>query len=115
MCVRRRHHDDASAAASAAEPDIVVPDDQIRSSVVVEVGLADNVIITGRMYVVCNVSGRGKADSVVLHGRWFQVELHGGSSICGCRPCDGQHAKRSDAHTSELQSLMRISYAVFCL
>src|SRR3546814_3228927 len=61
---------------------------------VVEVGLADNVIITGRMYEVCNVSGRGKADSVVLHGRWFQVELHGGSSICGCRHCDGQHEKQ---------------------
>src|SRR3546814_6039401 len=36
---------------------------------------------------------------------------------------DGQHearhppgqAKRSEEHTSELQSLMRISYAVFCL
>src|SRR3546814_3154254 len=26
-----------------------------------------------------------------------------------------QHAKRSEEHTSELQSLMRISYAVFCL
>src|SRR3546814_2797475 len=25
------------------------------------------------------------------------------------------HAKRSEEHTSELQSLMRISYAVFCL
>src|SRR3546814_4197361 len=46
------------------------------------------------------------------------------------RPCDGQrvlnpmadmvmpsgdHAHRSEGHTSELQSLMRISYAVFCL
>src|SRR3546814_8501778 len=39
------------------------------------------------------------------------------------RPCDGrtrQHAppawrNRSEEHTSELQSLMRISYAVFCL
>src|SRR3546814_4114229 len=32
--------------------------------------------------------------------------------------CDGMHlslAKRSEEHTSELQSLMRISYAVFCL
>src|SRR3546814_9967906 len=29
--------------------------------------------------------------------------------ICGCRGC------RSEEHTSELQSLMRISYAVFCL
>src|SRR3546814_1646220 len=28
---------------------------------------------------------------------------------------DGQHVRRSEEHTSELQSLMRISYAVFCL
>src|SRR3546814_3347134 len=27
----------------------------------------------------------------------------------------GQHRSRSEEHTSELQSLMRISYAVFCL
>src|SRR3546814_6627095 len=27
----------------------------------------------------------------------------------------GQHRARSEEHTSELQSLMRISYAVFCL
>src|SRR3546814_2954779 len=27
----------------------------------------------------------------------------------------GSHARRSEEHTSELQSLMRISYAVFCL
>src|SRR3546814_2324031 len=27
----------------------------------------------------------------------------------------GQHNYRSEEHTSELQSLMRISYAVFCL
>src|SRR3546814_4954483 len=29
--------------------------------------------------------------------------------------CDGKPEKRSEEHTSELQSLMRISYAVFCL
>src|SRR3546814_14818940 len=28
---------------------------------------------------------------------------------------DGEHRFRSEEHTSELQSLMRISYAVFCL
>src|SRR3546814_6647942 len=28
---------------------------------------------------------------------------------------DGRRARRSEEHTSELQSLMRISYAVFCL
>src|SRR3546814_3172604 len=30
-------------------------------------------------------------------------------------PGPGLRAKRSEEHTSELQSLMRISYAVFCL
>src|SRR3546814_1117088 len=30
-------------------------------------------------------------------------------------PVDGGGAIRSEEHTSELQSLMRISYAVFCL
>src|SRR3546814_8442688 len=30
-------------------------------------------------------------------------------------PIDAMTAKRSEEHTSELQSLMRISYAVFCL
>src|SRR3546814_1929967 len=29
--------------------------------------------------------------------------------------CRGGKARRSEEHTSELQSLMRISYAVFCL
>src|SRR3546814_3458960 len=41
----------------------------------------------------------------------------------GCQKCHdacvpifwGQAAGRSEEHTSELQSLMRISYAVFCL
>src|SRR3546814_2902487 len=31
------------------------------------------------------------------------------------RPLRGQSLTRSEEHTSELQSLMRISYAVFCL
>src|SRR3546814_7333165 len=32
------------------------------------------------------------------------------------RPCHrARHTSRSEEHTSELQSLMRISYAVFCL
>src|SRR3546814_4239820 len=30
-------------------------------------------------------------------------------------PARAQGARRSEEHTSELQSLMRISYAVFCL
>src|SRR3546814_4723915 len=31
------------------------------------------------------------------------------------RPCQELQSLRSEEHTSELQSLMRISYAVFCL
>src|SRR3546814_3032591 len=33
----------------------------------------------------------------------------------GDDPADGGRAVRSEEHTSELQSLMRFSYAVFCL
>src|SRR3546814_8577021 len=51
----------------------------------------------------------------------------GWSRICTCtatgtsrrprrwRRCGGRGEERSEEHTSELQSLMRISYAVFCL
>src|SRR3546814_2120211 len=36
--------------------------------------------------------------------------------VVGDRPAgDGEYHRRSEEHTSELQSLMRISYAVFCL
>src|SRR3546814_4401342 len=43
-----------------------------------------------------------------------------GAAACGegtLRPtiCNSGRASRSEEHTSELQSLMRISYAVFCL
>src|SRR3546814_4654733 len=48
------------------------------------------------------------------------------AGVCGIGLCDGLnpqgnfsqptlHHARSEEHTSELQSLMRISYAVFCL
>src|SRR3546814_3628002 len=37
---------------------------------------------------------------------------HGRKADRGCPPGG---ARRSEEHTSELQSLMRISYAVFCL
>src|SRR3546814_6988453 len=35
--------------------------------------------------------------------------------LAGFLDTDGFCSKRSEEHTSELQSLMRISYAVFCL
>src|SRR3546814_13050650 len=39
----------------------------------------------------------------------------GSPEFGGARPCRHLPALRSEEHTSELQSLMRISYAVFCL
>src|SRR3546814_10862978 len=45
-------------------------------------------------------------------GRRRQLHRHG---FPGDRRRRGRAPRRSEAHTSELQSLMRISYAVFCL
>src|SRR3546814_7695316 len=39
----------------------------------------------------------------------------GARSVVDCVPGDQLRRIRSEEHTSELQSLMRISYAVFCL
>src|SRR3546814_3469085 len=43
--------------------------------------------------------------------RWRSAQLPSGIAPFESDPC----ALRSEEHTSELQSLMRISYAVFCL
>src|SRR3546814_5646031 len=40
---------------------------------------------------------------------------HGQGTVVGRRRRTAREAGRSEEHTSELQSLMRISYAVFCL
>src|SRR3546814_6996836 len=43
------------------------------------------------------------------------VRVTAGPSRIGCREMLRPECRRSEEHTSELQSLMRISYAVFCL
>src|SRR3546814_6073849 len=58
----------------------------------------------GRPTVVNNVESLCNIAPIVVHGAdWFK-----GLS-------QGKSKDRSEEHTSELQSLMRISYAVFCL
>src|SRR3546814_6875477 len=53
---------------------------------------------------------------VPVHGSRYQPRRHRG---CETFPPESRHTPaqttRSEEHTSELQSLMRISYAVFCL
>src|SRR3546814_8362475 len=57
-------------------------------------------------------SSSGTCDSVVAEAGGVSGERHaGGDDIA--QP--GVPGARSEEHTSELQSLMRISYAVFCL
>src|SRR3546814_14927950 len=62
---------------------------------------------------------RSPTGRVAVGGRSCFVELlgealRGGHERLG-RALDRLHVGRSEEHTSELQSLMRISYAVFCL
>src|SRR3546814_7981567 len=46
---------------------------------------------------------------------WSVKRRKGQISPAAERPLDAGRMGRSEEHTSELQSLMRISYAVFCL
>src|SRR3546814_1044789 len=64
------------------------------------------------------------ADGAVARGRGVAGDLRrrGAVEARGCPPgaaaaalSAGARGARSEEHTSELQSLMRISYAVFCL
>src|SRR3546814_9152979 len=58
-------------------------------------------------------AGRAWDDGAAATGRECAAAL----ALPALEGCPGFHAscRRSEEHTSELQSLMRISYAVFCL
>src|SRR3546814_6506338 len=83
-------------------------------------GLAAHVFLGKRMFGMVGQAG-------VLHPRYLIVPLQEfcypqcvfGMAFHAQRQCfyalEHQKGIRSDEHTSELQSLMRISYAVFCL
>src|SRR3546814_7345552 len=56
----------------------------------------------GQLTTEAAVQSIGRKDVEAFHARWFH-------------PNNATLVVRSEEHTSELQSLMRISYAVFCL
>src|SRR3546814_4011419 len=63
-----------------------------------------------------DIDGRGLTDRLARHPlqggkRGFEREVDLGLGF----GCETRRRRRSEEHTSELQSLMRISYAVFCL
>src|SRR3546814_8775444 len=47
--------------------------------------------------------------------RWLRPGVRGGSDSKSADVNSWKRPRRSEEHTSELQSLMRLSYAVFCL
>src|SRR3546814_5742048 len=57
-------------------------------------------------------AGRRRPCGARLCRLWRGLYRRGAAVAVGGR---GREARRSEEHTSELQSLMRISYAVFCL
>src|SRR3546814_971647 len=61
--------------------------------------------------------GLGLAADFRDHGRLKRMRRQRAGAVAGMDAglLDMLHDARSEEHTSELQSLMRISYAVFCL
>src|SRR3546814_4528282 len=59
-------------------------------------------VLLGAQHQCCGILDQPPLDETCRHGLRPQQEA-------------GGQALRSEEHTSELQSLMRISYAVFCL
>src|SRR3546814_1651378 len=60
-------------------------------------------------------TGDAPRDRRALPKRWCTLEREGPLTIITMNRPEAMNALRSEEHTSELQSLMRISYAVFCL
>src|SRR3546814_7074791 len=77
---------------------------------------ADGVVVQERVRLVQVVDHlRALADIGVEHGA-AEVERQGHRvAVVVVRDVVAPVGQRSEEHTSELQSLMRISYAVFCL
>src|SRR3546814_9098626 len=65
-------------------------------------------------YVRVDSAGVGKSDRV-HSGAMLEVEFPQRADPLEIKAEIVEGIKRSEEHTSELQSLMRISYAVFCL
>src|SRR3546814_10725772 len=66
----------------------------------------------GSEFVVLDVPGAGRVGVSICYDMWFPETTRSLVSL-GAEVI--LHPTRSEEHTSELQSLMRISYAVFCL
>src|SRR3546814_5623290 len=62
-------------------------------------------------YSLCGHTGCGPGSVIAV----YHVRHGDFSACCAVFEAGASEGARSEEHTSELQSLMRISYAVFCL
>src|SRR3546814_6999340 len=74
---------------------------------------AVHMLLTVQKLVVEGAGAAGLAALIADPARWAGRRV--GLPICGGNIDPRILSSRSEEHTSELQSLMRISYAVFCL
>src|SRR3546814_3166436 len=74
--------------------------------------------IEGGQHDIARAAAEARVDKVG-NGVEQALAAHGGEraniGIAGVKRAGAGRVQRSEEHTSELQSLMRISYAVFCL
>src|SRR3546814_3096058 len=82
--------------------------------ILVDVTVFDAVVLTGSFAPGLYEDGNGKNLGHTVEFR-SQVELGYQFENRSRLSLGFSHTSRSEEHTSELQSLMRISYAVFCL
>src|SRR3546814_3824211 len=62
-----------------------------------------------------NVLGRPEKKRIISREKAYHGSTYLSATVTGKERHKGRFDIRSEEHTSELQSLMRISYAVFCL
>src|SRR3546814_2289721 len=98
-----------SGEERARKQGIVTPDALVRCQIAIADQCPDPEAAIGRVFDFVKIQPVD-IDQV----RWrFDLQLHEVQQVGP--PGDEARARRSEEHTSELQSLMRISYAVFCL
>src|SRR3546814_6239972 len=77
--------------------------------------LSSSLLSSGRAYEGLTTPPTGRSWSGVQHHRQGQAHSLASTRFGSTSPTLTALSCRSEEHTSELQSLMRISYAVFCL
>src|SRR3546814_6230994 len=88
--------------------------------VMVEYGMTPLQAIQAATKTAAEALGREKDVGAIAVGRYADIVAVDGDPLTDVRQLESVDAVvkggvRSEEHTSELQSLMRISYAVFCL